>query len=1220
MRHLLLGLAVCASGQLFAQAPSSLTYSTPNVYIANVSNVFLSPNVAGNVNSYSITPPLPTGLTFNTNTGVISGIPTVASPSTSYTITANGSGGTSTSTQAAIQVTNNYFNNNYTAISFGGTGVTVTNGSTNDTITNTSNTSYGKNAGDLVIYRNVAVLSGQSIDCIVKTVSVSTGTSFTAYDQAATSGSGYSDNDPKFFAPQLSFPAGTSTGGGGNVQYQFQFILGGSYNSTTHSGLNVVLQNVKINTYDIDGNSPNNSNNYSNQYNEFGGFTTSEVGSNSTLNAPVFNSTTGLTTYKSSIYTNSTVVTADATRVRITYNNMSNFSIRVGGGGTAYFFLDFSAGPVFSTADTTVVPSVDLNTSVIGVNNANAGCGSSLSFTGASQTNITPTTGTLTKLTVSYPTTDIVDSTNERLLVNGATTGGTISLKPTDTVNTTFVLGGVTYKVSSALANGVKTLKFGRSGTDTTLSVANAESILDAFQYDNNSTTPTAGSRNFTVNVFNNAFESPDAIFTATLNCVSISGNVYHDTNGLVDSTVNGSAASQFAAGFVKVVRVNPTNNQVIDVKPISAGGAYSFGTVSQGTYALYLSTSTPTAGTVFTAATIPSPYVTTGENLGSGAGNDHATDGKLLVTIGSSSITGANFGLQIPPTTADSTISNIANPGGFNNYVINPAAFKINETDGNIDSMVINSFPTGANYLKIGSVVYTSGGNCPPQVTTCTPWPGTVTVPFSNGAPVSAISVDPTNEGTASVVLNFKAYDNARAVSNSSNLTLNFVGTNYTTISGKVWHDGNGNGTVDGNEAYVNTANSGETLYALLLQTTHTYSDSTTVLMDAPVSATTGYSFSNVPMGNDYSIQIVSIATAPTPGIAGKTIAPNMASGWTGVSTNASGTIVTGLNTNKPSIALPNLSGSKTNLNFGIEMTPQATDANTAVAYPSVGTLYTLNGVGSNPPVPSATDAEDGNLGAGKTIIITTLPQYTTLKYNNTNVTLNQEITNFNPANLQVLVTANTVGQTQTSFNFTYKDSANVPDPTPALYVLNWQVPLPVMMAGFSVAADGNEAKLVWSTYSESRCLGFYVEHSVDGRTWKQIDFVASQAPEGTSNEKLNYITYDQNPATGVNFYRLKQTDINNNFVYTEVEKVSFGKDGTVNIFPNPVKDVLNVSLADWSKVAMVRIFDMNGKEVFHTKDASNGINMSAMANGTYLLRVEFTNGNTTDSKVMKH
>jgi hypothetical protein len=63
-------------------APSSLSYTSPNVFTKNVAITPLSPSVSGGaVVSYSIAPALPFGLSFDTASGVISGTPSVISGS-----------------------------------------------------------------------------------------------------------------------------------------------------------------------------------------------------------------------------------------------------------------------------------------------------------------------------------------------------------------------------------------------------------------------------------------------------------------------------------------------------------------------------------------------------------------------------------------------------------------------------------------------------------------------------------------------------------------------------------------------------------------------------------------------------------------------------------------------------------------------------------------------------------------------------------------------------------------------------------------------------------------------------------------------------------------------------------------------------------------------------------------------------------------------------------
>ena len=82
--------------------PLTLTYASPVIYITNVT---ITPNTptatGGGITSFSVTPPLPAGLTLHATTGVISGTPTVAQVATDHTVTgSNGAG----FTQAVVNV------------------------------------------------------------------------------------------------------------------------------------------------------------------------------------------------------------------------------------------------------------------------------------------------------------------------------------------------------------------------------------------------------------------------------------------------------------------------------------------------------------------------------------------------------------------------------------------------------------------------------------------------------------------------------------------------------------------------------------------------------------------------------------------------------------------------------------------------------------------------------------------------------------------------------------------------------------------------------------------------------------------------------------------------------------------------------------------------------------------------------------------------------------
>jgi Divergent InlB B-repeat domain/Putative Ig domain len=87
-----------------ANPPKTLTYSSiSTTYVVGTAITNNTPTSSGgSVIRYAIAPALPTGLTLNFTTGVISGTPLVVSPTTAYTITATNADG---STTAPLSIT-----------------------------------------------------------------------------------------------------------------------------------------------------------------------------------------------------------------------------------------------------------------------------------------------------------------------------------------------------------------------------------------------------------------------------------------------------------------------------------------------------------------------------------------------------------------------------------------------------------------------------------------------------------------------------------------------------------------------------------------------------------------------------------------------------------------------------------------------------------------------------------------------------------------------------------------------------------------------------------------------------------------------------------------------------------------------------------------------------------------------------------------------------------
>ncbi len=390
------------------------------------------------------------------------------------------------------------YNAAFQDIDFGGTGVTITN-----------KVGTGLAAGDVVLYEDVVTISGQDIDAIVRTIAVDP--TMTNHDNPSTTGFGMTNNEERFFSPQFNFSAA------GEAEFRFEFILGGSYDNSTDSGTIVTLENVAINTYDIDGNGLSGTN----QYNQFGGFYNTYLGSATTV-SPTYDVGSGLTNFRSSISSNVSNVLDDNTRVQVAYSSVSSFTIVVGaeGGGYAYFFIDFGTGSTWTNPpDTLSPPLVDLDTSTPGEERTDTFCATPSYFTGGG-TNIVTTNPTIDELMITYDSSAVRDGAYEQLLVQGAVSGDTLPLYfLSDTSYAVVDLNGVQFQAEGTISGEQRTITFTR--LVGTMSVAETEMLLDSLAYYN--AMPSTALRQFDVLMRSGAFTSLATQFNTLTSCSFLS-------------------------------------------------------------------------------------------------------------------------------------------------------------------------------------------------------------------------------------------------------------------------------------------------------------------------------------------------------------------------------------------------------------------------------------------------------------------------------------------------------------------------------------------------------------------------------------------------------------------------------------------------------------------------------------------------------------------------
>lgn len=147
---------------------------------------------------------------------------------------------------------------------------------------------------------------------------------------------------------------------------------------------------------------------------------------------------------------------------------------------------------------------------------------------------------------------------------------------------------------------------------------------------------------------------------------------------------------------------------------------------------------------------------------------------------------------------------------------------------------------------------------------------------------------------------------------------------------------------------------------------------------------------------------------------------------------------------------------------------------------------------------------------------------------------------------------------------------------------------PLPVKLVSFTAIQNNKKVTCKWETKQEEGIKNYSVERSVDGKTFESIGLVDAL---GNSTNAGFYQFTDIN-AFNINaatlYYRLKINDVNGKFNYSSVVVVSLGEKQSVQLYPNPTKDFVNIQINSSSNTAInntIEVIDYLGKVVLSKK-----------------------------------
>ena len=397
---------------------------------------------------------------------------------------------------------------------------------------------------------------------------------------------------------------------------------------------------------------------------------------------------------------------------------------------------------------------------------------------------------------------------------------------------------------------------------------------------------------------------------------------------------------------------------------------------------------------------------------------------------------------------------------------------------------------------------------------------------------------------------------------------TIQLLTLQCITVSGTVWDDADGSANATFSNIRTNSepgTNAGGGVYASLIDPI-----TKNVLSTTPVAADGTYTLNNCPVNaNGMLIYVTNTpvtvgAPAPSPGV------PSF---W-----KQTTPIIRGFNSG---------TGNVTGLDFGIERLPDSYDQYYTIATPVQNSFMPLSGAGTvaSPGPLTGTDPEDGTLGSGKTVVITTVPSNEQLYYNGTLVTNGFTITNYNPSALQVKWT--TITTPSTSFTYAYVDAAGMQDPLPATYTINMSVVLAESLGTFTGKATDLGNVLSWTALDEMPGTRYTIQRSIDGHSFTAIGNV-----DATGNgASVNHSFTDDSPTPNTpNYYRLEWTDGKGNIAYSNVVTIASALvSGILEVTPTPFRDQLTVRL-DLNGTQRVTIRLLDGKGVLVKQEQFEG------------------------------
>jgi cephalosporin-C deacetylase len=173
---------------------------------------------------------------------------------------------------------------------------------------------------------------------------------------------------------------------------------------------------------------------------------------------------------------------------------------------------------------------------------------------------------------------------------------------------------------------------------------------------------------------------------------------------------------------------------------------------------------------------------------------------------------------------------------------------------------------------------------------------------------------------------------------------------------------------------------------------------------------------------------------------------------------------------------------------------------------------------------------------------------------------------------------------------------------------VVTIQSPIPVELTEFRGEIAEKANILTWSTASERNNRAFQLERSDDAQNWKTIGEIKGKGNASNVNKYQYSDDFSDGFSNNIAYYRLKQIDENEAFVYSKTIALKRNTNVSIALFPNPANKELTLKLNESVGNFDVKIYDILGR-IWLSKQLNqrdNTLNINDLLKGTYFVDIK--------------